>query len=105
MNEATIIYPHQLFAQHPAVSKDRPIYLVEEPLFMREFAVHRQKLLLHRLSMQAFYQTLTQEGYQVTYLELAKLQSTEAVFSLLKKQGITDVHCMDVTDYWLNKRI
>ena len=28
--EATLIYPHQLFAEHPSVQKGRAIYLIED---------------------------------------------------------------------------
>lgn len=106
MKEATLIYPHQLFKVHPAVTPGRLIYLVEEPLFVIEFPIHRQKLLLHRLSMQAYKQELEEVGYQVRYLAVATdITSTGDVFTLLKKDGVEHLHVADVTDYWLAKRI
>ena len=105
MKEATLVYPHQLFKKHPAISKDRHIYLVEEPLFLTEFPVHRQKLLLHRLSMQAYKKRLIDEGYQVTYIAVTEMQTTASAFERIKKDTISAVHVVDVTDFWLTKRI
>ncbi len=33
MKSATLIFPHQLFEDHPAIEKGRSIYLAEDPLF------------------------------------------------------------------------
>lgn len=105
MSEATIIYPHQLFKGHPGLKTNRSIYLVEEPLFLTEFPVHTQKLLLHRLSMKEYERTLKTQGYTVTYLNIQSLSNTESVFKTLKADGITHLHIVDTTDYWLEKRI
>jgi len=37
MKEITIVFPHQLFEMHPACSKTRPVYLVEEYLFFNQY--------------------------------------------------------------------
>lgn len=105
MSEATLIYPHQLFLEHPALAKERPVYLVEEPLFFTEFPTHTQKLLLHRLSMKAYEQRLIERGYTVTYISATEVKTTEEVFVHIARDGITTLHCVDTTDYWLEKRI
>ena len=105
MKEATLIYPHQLFKQHPAIADNRAIYMVEEPLFCTEFPIHRQKLLLHRLSMRAYNDFLQESGCQVVYLSVRDAPATETVFERMKQDGIEVVHLADVTDYWLAKRI
>ena len=105
MKEATIIYPHQLFKEHPAVQKGRPIYLVEEPLFLTEFPIHTQKLLLHRLSMQHYKAQLETAGFDVVCLEINALTDTASVFEILHRHGITHLHIVDTTDNWLEKRI
>lgn len=103
--EAAIIYPHQLFAsaEHPALAKGRAVYLVEEPLFLSHNPSHRNRLLLHRLSMQAYQKELQAAGYDVTYLELPK--TTAAVFASLAKHGVTEVHIADTTDDYLEQAI
>ena len=54
-NSVTIIFPHQLFQNHPALQNGRAVYLVEEWLFFRQYNFHRQKLILQRASMK-FYE-------------------------------------------------
>lgn len=105
MSEATIIYPHQLYTNHPALAAGRPVYLIEEPLFLTEFPTHTQKLLLHRLSMQAYKTELEAQGYTVTYLSIDSLPTTASVFSLLAQAGHTTLHIVDTTDSWLRMRI
>ena len=105
MSEATVIYPHQLFTTHPAIKAGRPIFLVEEPLFLTEFPIHTQKLLLHRLSMKEYERKLVATGCTVTYLDISSLPNTASVFKILRTQGVTHLHIVDTTDYWLEKRI
>lgn len=105
MNEATLIYPHQLFADHPALAPGRAVYLVEEPLFLTEFATHTQKLLLHRLSMQSYKEALETSGYEVIYLTITDLKNTEQVFEKIVIAGHTTLHIVDTTDFWLEQRI
>jgi len=105
MSHATLIYPHQLFTGHPALALDRPIYMIAEPLLLSEFPTHTQKLLLHRLSMQAYKTELETSGYLVFYLSIDTLEHTAQVFSTLAEAGHTTLHIVDTTDYWLEKRI
>ena len=58
MSSVTLIFPHQLFKKHPAIDKSREVYLVEEGLFFRQYKFHKQKLVLHRASMQFYAQWL-----------------------------------------------
>jgi deoxyribodipyrimidine photolyase-related protein len=105
MKEATLIYPHQLFQNHPALEAGRLIYLIEEPLLLNEFPTHNQKLLLHRLSMQAYKAELEKEGYNVTYITLAENHSTADILASIADDGITTLHIVDTTDFLLEKRI
>lgn len=106
MSAATVLYPHQLYRPESTVfATSRPVYLVEEALFLTEFPTHRQKLLLHRLSLKAFEQELIALGYRVVYLDVHEYIDTEAVFAKLSRDGITELHLPDSTDDWLEKRI
>ena len=105
MSSVTIIYPHQLFASHPALLSGRPVFLIEEPLFMSEFPIHRQKLLLHRLSMEAYKEKLESEGHSVTLVPLTPSSTTASIFTSLKAEHFTEVHIVDTTDDWLEQRI
>jgi deoxyribodipyrimidine photolyase-related protein len=105
--EATIIYPHQLFlpAQHPALDLDRVVYLVEEPLFISEFGTHRQKMLLHRLSLLAYKAELETAGFSVQYVELTTKATTDNILAKIASDGVTVMHIVDTTDNWLERRI
>jgi deoxyribodipyrimidine photolyase-related protein len=103
---AIVLYPHQLYRPDTSwFKKELPIYLIEESLFLTEFPIHRQKLLLHRLSLQAYYVELKQAGFEVEYQSLHKESKTGDVFELLKRKSFTDVIIADTTDNWLEKRI
>jgi len=106
MSAATILYPHQLYRPtSPVLTKSRPVYLIEEALFLTEFPTHRQKLLLHRLSLKAYEHELIEAGYSVTYLDVREYPNTEAVFAKLASAGVTELHLPETTDDWLEKRI
>lgn len=103
--EATIIYPHQLFSDHPALDEDRPVYLVEESLILTHNPTHRGKLLLHKLSMDAYESELADRGYNVTRISIIETLTTEDVFKRLKQAGIETVHIADTVDDYLEQTI
>ena len=77
MTGITLIHPHQLFAAHPALAADRPVFLIEDPLFFGNdarwpAAMHQQKLMLHRASMKAYAEELATAGHQVRYIEASE---------------------------------
>lgn len=102
---ATIIYPHQLFKEHPALEKGQKVFLVEEPLMMGEFPIHAQKMLLHRLSMQSYKKELESHGFDVDYISRSDVDTTQQVFQKLQQADIKTLHICDTTDTWLEKRI
>lgn len=69
MNQVTIIFPNQLFKNHPGIKKDRKILLIEEKRFFTGFKFHVKKLILHRASMKAYFYFLRKKGYDVEYIE------------------------------------
>ncbi len=104
MHDAVLIFPHQLFKVHPAVTPERIVYLIEEPLYFSQYKFHKQKIILHRASMKAYETMLRNSGRTVRYIEHAELQS-KTIASILREDGMTMVHIADVVDDWLNKRI
>tara|TARA_B100002051_G_scaffold276792_1_gene328185 strand:- start:5444 stop:6880 length:1437 start_codon:yes stop_codon:yes gene_type:complete len=100
MNEATIIYPHQLFETSPAVSLGRPIYLVEEPLILTHNPIHRQKLIFHKLTMDVYQAELEQAGYQVT-----RVSVRNDLGEILNRDQIEQIHVVDTTDNYLERKI
>lgn len=106
MNIVSIVFPHQLFKEQPALVPSIPVYLVEEWLFFRQYPFHFQKLLLHRASMQQYKNNLENKGYIVHYVETSDTNSN--VLQLvhhLAKNGVTQIRVVDPTDNWLDKRL
>jgi deoxyribodipyrimidine photolyase-related protein len=107
-----LIYPHQLFKNHPAVTKGREVLLIEDPLFFGNdphwpTAMHAQKLLLHRASMKAYEDELTAAGYRVRYIEVpagASQDSTDLLHQV-SPAAPREIHLADPADGILLKRI
>ncbi len=100
--EATLIFPHQLFKNHPGLKKDRDIYLIETPLFFTgadcSFRFHKKKLLLHRASMQAYKQALISRGYRVHYVNHDQCPPTQTFLQQLGDNKIKTVFIADPVD-------
>ena len=47
MTAVTLIFPHQLFANHPSIVRGQDVYLIEEYLFFKQYRFHQQKLVLY----------------------------------------------------------
>jgi len=105
MSEATIIYPHQLFAHSPATSAGRIIYLVEEPFLLTHNPIHRQKLILHKLTLDAYQKKLESAGFTIVRLSILTYSTTASMFARIKADGVTTMHIVDTTDYYLEQAI
>ncbi|MBC7766754.1 cryptochrome/photolyase family protein [Arenimonas sp.] len=105
MKEATLIYPHQLFVKSPAIKKGRMIFLIEESLILSHNPIHYQKLVLHKLSMDAYEESLKKDGYKIQRLTIEHYLKTVDVFKYLIKEGIQIIHVVDTTDYYLERAI
>ncbi|MEM1234311.1 MAG: cryptochrome/photolyase family protein [Pseudomonadota bacterium] len=111
MTTALLIFPHQLFAQHPGleVKPDR-VVLVEEPLFFGDprypARMHRQKLWYHRATIARYKARLEGQGHEV---EIAGYQHDAGLLAGLVKRlegdGVTKVTLSDPVDHTLMKRM
>lgn len=111
MKKALLVFPHQLFADHAGL-KEKPdtIFLVEDALFFYDpqypCNFHKQKLVLHRASLQAYKNRLQALSYAVEYTPYSAQKSPlETVFAAIKQQNISTVVCMEPDDFLLKKRI
>jgi deoxyribodipyrimidine photolyase-related protein len=107
--QATIIFPHQLFKNHPSLSKDREIFLFEEQLFFTgidsSFRFHKQKLILHRASMKAYKKRLDSMGYHTHYIDFSPDSSMHNLFQQLNALNIRYIYLADPVDTALEKRL
>jgi deoxyribodipyrimidine photolyase-related protein len=105
MTRAAIIYPHQLFADHPALANVSQAVLVEEPLLFNQYCFHRQKLIFHRATMMQFAAELQKRKLTLHYIEASKLADTAAIAAVLKRLQIRSVQYVDLCDDWLSTRL
>ncbi|GIW84028.1 MAG: cryptochrome/photolyase family protein [Gemmataceae bacterium] len=102
MRTAALIYPHQLFDPHPAVGGADVVFLVEEPLLLRQYAFHKQKLIFHRASMQRYWK---EQVPQACYVPVGELPDTGAVVARIQAAGCEAVRVVDPCDDWLLSRL
>lgn len=104
--EVALIYPHQLFEDHPVIEDGKKVFLIEDPLFFgtdseQPLRFHAKKLMLHRATMQHFA-----KGKELTYIELpeGELRSDHLLEEVLPAE-CTKIVCVDPVDYLLERRI
>ena len=111
MKSALLIFPHQLFENHPGLKKNPDVVILsEDTLFFGDRSYpsrfHKQKLAFHRASMKSWQSTLMQKGYEVSYFEYAKDQSQmENIYAHLKAGGYEKILICDPVDFILVKRL
>ncbi len=106
VKEAVIVFPFQLFDPHPALEKATEFFLVEEWLLFHQFPFHKQKLVLHRASMQAYAIRMRERDYRVNYVPATeKLCDVRLLIDSLADDGFNTLRYVDVVDDWLERRI
>lgn len=106
MNDITIVFPHQLFAEHPAIIPGRPVWLIEESLFFTAMPFHRQKLVLHCASMRAYADLLRDRGISVEYIDFTLPEhDIRKLGEKLRHEEVEEVHIAEVSDDWLSRRL
>ncbi|MEM6600918.1 MAG: cryptochrome/photolyase family protein [Verrucomicrobiota bacterium] len=107
--ERTLVFPNQLFHQHPALKKGRPVMVIEDSLFFGDphhpAKFHQQKLVFHRASMKAYAAHLTESGYSVEYIDYKADTTIEKVLSGISSKTRLDLYLADPTDFLLKKRL
>ena len=103
--EVSLIFPHQLFQENPAIKKDRNVLLIEEDLFFTHYPFHKQKLVLHRASMKNYEKHLKKKGFNVSYIENEKGKTLLKTLNKLSKSGASTIHYADTVDYLLERRL
>lgn len=107
MNVVTLVYPHQLFENHPAVREGQCVFLIEDPLYFGgdphwPLAVHKWRLVLHRASMQAWARARA----HVCCVEApaAGVDSVELLQQIVP-DDVQQIECVDPCDDILLRRL
>lgn len=98
-----LVFPQQLFEQHPAFELAQEFWLIEDELFFTKVPFHQKKLALHRASMSYYAEYLRSNNKEVRYIE-EKEAKLEGIFAQLR-QITTQLIVVDPTDFLLEKRI
>ena len=69
MEKVSLVFPHQLFEDNPVLLPGNTVFLVEEYLFFRQYAFHKQKLVLHRAAMKVYENSKELSGFNTQYID------------------------------------
>ena len=100
-----VLFPHQLFHSNVELARGKTVVLVEDALYFRQYAFHKQKLVLHRASMRRHGAYLEAAGVRVTYLETDEARTMGAAAERIAKLRPALVHYIDPVDDWLERRL
>ncbi|CAA0212365.1 cryptochrome/photolyase family protein [Tenacibaculum maritimum] len=107
MNKINLLFPNQLFESSPLFKNKAPFYLVEEYLFFKKYAFHKQKIAFHRATMKQYACFLRDhKNFEVEYIEASEAVSDiRKLLFTLKEKGVQQIHYIDPIDDWLQKRL
>lgn len=103
MTDITLIFPDQLFLNHPGLASRRQIYLVEEFLFYKVQPFHKQRLVLLRSAMRSYAEMLRKKEHEVIYLSSKELTYRGSLFDMLGKKHIKNIYVAEFADEWLSQ--
>ena len=107
--EVVLVYPNQLFSNHPALSRKIKILLIEDPLFFKDtqypILFHKKKILLHYLSIKYYREYLNNKGYDTSIISFKELNGKSYTNMIFKKFRISTAHIVHVVDFTLKERI
>lgn len=104
--QINLIFPNQLFEDHPLLKNEGDFYLIEEHLYFKELKFHKQKIAFHRASMKFFQTSLEENDVRVIYIESEdELSDIRNFNSEIEKKGITKINVVAPSDDWLERRL
>jgi deoxyribodipyrimidine photolyase-related protein len=104
-DSVSLVFPHQLYAMHPALKQGRKVLLLEDDLFFTQLRFHKQKLLLHRCTMRAWREERVSEGFEVTPIAYDVYPGLRGLISDLAEKGVQSIYTCEPDDYLLERRL
>ena len=98
-----LVYPHQIFRNHPALEKCQKFLLIEDPLFFKQYSFHKQKITLHHATFLMFADYLKKKKISAELLLSKDLKNSDDIFSRIPKG--TAIFCAELDDDWLQRRL
>lgn len=108
-----LVFPHQLFEDHPLLNQVEKIYLIEEPLYFGTdlqypFSFHQQKLVLHRASMQYWWQQVPPDlrGKYIPCKDLDQANYYQHLLrSIQNKHHLSCIRAVEPSDFLVSRRL
>lgn len=97
-----LVFPHQLFENHPLINKNTIVYLVEDARFFTDFTFHKQKLILHRATMKMYEAHLEKLCHRIHYINYTDAKD---LFKKLTKDHVNAVTTLNPVDHTLEQRL
>lgn len=102
-----VLLPHQLFEPRLLPKGHKSVVLYEHPYFFSHpkpsIKYHKQKLMLHRASMQAYADLLKKQGITVQYIDF--VQGKDGIIPTFNKLGIKSICYIDPVDNFLEAEL
>ncbi len=106
MSSTNLLFPHQLFSDHPMFENDAPVIVIEEYLFFKQYPFHKSKIVFHRASMKYHQNLLESMGVKTEYIDASsELSDIRRLIPHLAGKGIKQINFVDPTDDWLSRRL
>tara|TARA_B100000700_G_C15032372_1_gene851211 strand:+ start:941 stop:2431 length:1491 start_codon:yes stop_codon:yes gene_type:complete len=110
MRKLLLIFPNQLFSLSNTSIKTEKIALIEDSLFFGcdaqwKHKFHRQKIIFHKASMDAYQEGLRALGYSIIYIKHKRGTRTEDNLNFLLKKGFNYFITFEIFDWSLEKRV
>lgn len=100
--KVVLVFPHQLFEEHPLIDTDTIVYLVEDDRFFTDFTFHKQKLILHRATMKMYEAHLKKRCHRVHYVDYTHAQD---LWEKLKHDAVHSVTTLNPVDHTLEQKL
>lgn len=106
MKEVFIIFPNQLFKNIALLNPNLEIILIEEYLYFKQYNFHKQKIALHRASMQFYKSYLEENNFKVRYIEsFENISDIRILIQQLLQELVIKINFYEVVDEYLGKRL
>lgn len=100
----TLIFPDQLFRNNPSISKSRKIFMFEN-FDIENIKPHKQKILLHLLSMKNYINNIKKLGYSVELVNYQALSKKNFYELFIIENKIKSIHLCKVDNKILEKKL
>ncbi|MGB3541664.1 cryptochrome/photolyase family protein [Rubrivirga sp.] len=109
MSTVALVYPNQLFDEHPAFEGADRAVLHEDDLYFRDERYparnHKLRLVLHRATMRRYADRLRDAGLEVEYVAWADRVSTADLLKRFAEEDVETVRLCEPVDFVLEKRL